>query len=94
MVHEGGGRLVRLELVRAVGYRSDRPLNDVGTDASPVEKGPARGTRVLNLTTVETSVFDIKSRRLLMRAGGISTIKGTATMVGLACPRSAHKRIQ
>ena len=40
------------------------------------------GARYDILTTVETSVFDIKSRRLLMRADGISTIKGTATMVG------------
>ena len=36
------------------------------------------------LTAVETSVFDIKSRRLLMRAGGVSNIKGTATMVGFS----------
>lgn len=36
------------------------------------------------LTAVETAVFDIRSRRLLMRAGGISTIKGTATMVGFS----------
>lgn len=40
------------------------------------------GDRYDILTTVETSVFDVKSRRLLMRAGGISTIKGTGTMVG------------
>ncbi len=33
------------------------------------------------LTAVETSVFDIKSRQLLLRAGGISNIKGSATMV-------------
>jgi rhombotail lipoprotein len=36
------------------------------------------------LTAVETAVFDIKSRQLLMRAGGISNIKGTATMVGFS----------
>jgi len=34
------------------------------------------------LTAVETTVFDIRSRRLLMRAAGTSTIKGSATMVG------------
>lgn len=34
------------------------------------------------LTAVETAVIDIKSRRMLMRAGGISKTKGTATMVG------------
>ena len=36
------------------------------------------------LTSVETTVFDIKSRRLLMRAGGVSNIKGAATMVGFS----------
>ena len=36
------------------------------------------------LTAVETSVFDIKSRRLLLRAGGLSNIKGSATMVGFS----------
>lgn len=34
------------------------------------------------LTVLEMTVFDIKSRRLLMRGGGMSTIKGSATMVG------------
>ena len=34
------------------------------------------------LTSVETTVFHVRSRRLLMRAGGISNLKGTATMVG------------
>lgn len=36
------------------------------------------------LTVVETTVFDVKSRQLLMRAGGMSNIKGAATMVGFA----------
>ena len=36
------------------------------------------------LTAVEATVFDIRSRRLLMRAGGISNIKGSATMVGFS----------
>jgi len=36
------------------------------------------------LTAVETSVFDVKSRRLLLRAGGISNIKGSATMIGFS----------
>jgi rhombotail lipoprotein len=36
------------------------------------------------LTAVETTVFDVKSRRLLMRAGGISNLKGSATMVGFS----------
>lgn len=36
------------------------------------------------LTSVETTVFDVKSRQLLMRGGGLSNIKGTATMVGFS----------
>ena len=36
------------------------------------------------LTAVETTVFDVRSRRLLMRAGGISNLKGSATMVGFS----------
>ena len=36
------------------------------------------------LTAVETAVFDIRSRRLLMRAGGLSNIKGSATLVGFS----------
>jgi rhombotail lipoprotein len=36
------------------------------------------------LTAVEATVFDVKSRRLLMRSGGISNIKGSATMVGFS----------
>lgn len=36
------------------------------------------------MTAVETAVFDVKSRRLLMRASGTSTVKGEATWVGFA----------
>ncbi|MFM7505095.1 MAG: rhombotarget lipoprotein [Rubrivivax sp.] len=36
------------------------------------------------LTALEVSVFDVRSRRLLMHAGGRSTIKGEATWVGFA----------
>lgn len=42
------------------------------------------GDRYDILTTVETAVFDVKSRRLLMRGEGVSNIKGTATMVGFS----------
>ena len=41
------------------------------------------------LTAVETAVIDIRSRRLLMRASGVSNLKGTATMVGFS--ESARK---
>jgi rhombotail lipoprotein len=36
------------------------------------------------MTAVETAVFDIKSRRMLMHASGTSTVKGDATWVGFA----------
>ena len=45
------------------------------------------------LTYVETTVFDIKSRRLLMRAGGMSTIDGSATMIGFS-ERAREARTQ
>lgn len=42
------------------------------------------GDRYDVLTVVETAVFDIKSRRLLMRAPGTSNVKGTATLIGFS----------
>lgn len=42
------------------------------------------GDRYDILTAVETTVFHVRSRRLLMRAGGLSHTKGTATMVGFS----------
>jgi rhombotail lipoprotein len=40
------------------------------------------GDRYDVLSAVETTVFDVRSRRLLMRAAGTATVKGSATMVG------------
>ncbi len=45
------------------------------------------------LTAVETAVFDVRSRRMLMRASGTSTVKGEATWVGFA-ERSRAARAQ
>ncbi len=45
------------------------------------------------LTAVETAVFDIPSRRMLMHASGTSTIKGEATWVGFA-ERSRQARTE
>ncbi|CAD5369882.1 conserved hypothetical protein [Rubrivivax sp. A210] len=36
------------------------------------------------MTAVETAVFDVRSRRMLMHAAGTSTVKGEATWVGFA----------
>lgn len=35
------------------------------------------------LTSIEAAVFDVRSRKLLMRAGGTSQVKGHAPMMGL-----------
>jgi len=43
-----------------------------------------QGDRYDVLTAVETAVFDIRSRRLLMRAAGTSNVKGSATLVGFS----------
>jgi rhombotail lipoprotein len=40
------------------------------------------GDRYDVLTSVEATVFEVRSRKLLMRAGGTSQVKGSATMVG------------
>ncbi len=42
------------------------------------------GDRYDVLTSVEAAVFDVRSRKLLMRAGGTSQVKGSATMVGFS----------
>jgi len=42
------------------------------------------GDRYDVLTVVEAALFDIKSRRLLMRAAGTSNVKGSATLVGFS----------
>lgn len=43
-----------------------------------------KGERYDIFTSLDVSVFDVKSRRMLMHAGGRSTVKGDATWVGFA----------
>jgi rhombotail lipoprotein len=43
-----------------------------------------KGERYDIFTSLDVSVFDVKSRRMLMHAGGRSTVKGDATWVGYA----------
>lgn len=42
----------------------------------------APGERYDILTSVEAAVIDVKSRKVLLRAGGLSQVKGTATAMG------------
>lgn len=51
------------------------------------------GDRYDILTATEVAVFDVKSRRLLMRASGTATVKGQATWVGFA-ERSRQARVE
>jgi rhombotail lipoprotein len=52
-----------------------------------------KGERYDIFTSLDVSVFDVKSRRMLMHAGGRSTVKGDATWVGFAeRSRSARQR--
>lgn len=71
--------LVSFDQVQNAGAKGSSLLYWTGVGAYVIE-----GDQYDILTAVETSVFDIKSRRLLLRAGGLSNIKGTATMVGFS----------
>ncbi len=71
--------LVSFDQVQNAGAKGSSLLYWTGVGAYMVE-----GDQYDILTAVETSVFDIKSRKLLMRAGGLSNLKGTATMVGFS----------
>jgi rhombotail lipoprotein len=88
--------LLRLDQVALISF--DQVQNAGATESSflywtGVGAYLVSGDRYDILTSVETSVFDIKSRRLLMRAGGISNVKGSATMVGFSeLSREARSR--
>lgn len=81
------GRLLRLDVIALVSYDQVQYagankwsfLYWTGIGAYFVE-----GDQYDILTAVETGVFDIRSRRMLMHASGTSTVKGEATWVGFA----------
>lgn len=80
--------LISFDQVQNAGARGSSLLYWTGVGAYFVE-----GDQYDILTAVETSVFDVPSRRLLMRAGGLSNIKGTASMVGFSeVARNARTR--
>ena len=71
--------LVSFDQVQNAGARGSSFLYWTGVGAYFID-----GDQYDILTAVETSVFDVKSRRLLIRAGGVSNIKGSATLVGFS----------
>ena len=103
-LEEGGGfanldrvaQLLRLDVVALISYDQVQHsgasgwsfLYWTGIGAYLIE-----GDRYDVLTAVETTVFDVRSRRLLMRAAGTATAKGAATMVGFTeAARQARTR--
>lgn len=80
--------LISFDQVQNAGARGASLLYWTGVGAYFVE-----GDQYDILTAVESSVFDVRSRRLLMRAGGLSNIKGSASMVGFSeVARAARTR--
>jgi rhombotail lipoprotein len=79
--------LLKLDVIALVSYDQ---VQNAGATGWSFLYWTGIGAYVINgdqydiLTAVETAVLDVKSRRMLMRAGGISNIKGTATMVGFS----------
>lgn len=79
--------LLRLDVVALISFDQ---VQNAGATGSSLLYWTGVGAYVISgdqydiLTAVETSVFDVKSRRLLMRAGGVSSVKGAATMVGFS----------
>jgi rhombotail lipoprotein len=79
--------MLQLDLVALVSY--DQVQNSDATGWSflywtGIGAYTIEGDRYDILTVVDTAVFDIKSRRLLMRADGTSKAAGTATWVGFS----------
>lgn len=93
---EPGGGFANLDRVAAllnldvIALISFDQVQNAGATGSSLLYWTGVGAYMINgdqydiLTAVETSVFDIKSRRLLIRASGISNLKGTATMIGFS----------
>jgi rhombotail lipoprotein len=79
--------LLRLDVIALVSYDQVQHAGATGWSFlywTGIGAYVIEGDRYDVLTAVETTVFDIRSRRLLMRAAGTSTLKGSATMVGFS----------
>jgi rhombotail lipoprotein len=87
--------LLRLDVIALVSY--DQVQNAGATGWSflywtGIGAYVIKGDQYDVLTAVETAVFDVRSRRLLMRAGGMSNSRGAATMVGFSESARAARR--
>lgn len=76
--------LLNLDVIALVSFD---PVQNAGANGWSFLYWTGIGAYMINcdqydiLTAVESTVFDVKSHRLLMRGGGISNIKGSATMI-------------
>ena len=79
--------LLNLDVIALVSFD---PVQNAGANGWSFLYWTGIGAYMINgdqydiLTAVESTVFDVKSHRLLMRGGGISNIKGSATMIGFS----------
>lgn len=89
-------RLLNLDVVALISFDQMQHAGETGWSFlywTGVGMYTVKGDQYDILTAVETVVLDIKSHRLLMRAAGISTIKGEATKVRLSeAAREARTR--
>lgn len=81
------GSLLNLDVIALISYDQVQHADASGWSFlywTGVGAYMIEGDRFEVLTAVECTVFDIRSRRLLMRAAGTATRKGEATMVGFS----------
>jgi len=94
-LEEGGGfsnldriaALLNLDVIALVSYDQVQNAGETGWSFlywTGIGAYVIEGDQYDVLTVVDTAVFDVKSRRLLMRADGVSSNKGKATMVGFS----------
>jgi rhombotail lipoprotein len=79
--------LLRLDVIALISYDQVQHAGATGWSFlywTGIGAYVIEGDRYDVLTALETTVFDIRSRLLLMRAAGTDTIKGTATMIGFS----------
>jgi rhombotail lipoprotein len=78
--------LLKLDLIALISYDQVQDTEATGWSFlywTGIGAYTIEGNRYDVLTVVDTAVFDIRSRRLLMRADGTSKEAGSATLIGL-----------
>jgi rhombotail lipoprotein len=79
--------MLQLDLIALISYDQLQNADDTGWSFlywTGIGTYTIEGNHFDILTVVDTAVFDIRSRRLLMRADGISKVAGASTWISLA----------